>query len=255
MHLFHRETGTGFPLIILHGLFGSLTNWDSMARKLGEFSKVSTVDQRNHGRSPHDPVHTYAAMADDLFELFASQGLHRASLLGHSMGGKAAMEFALSHPEWVDRLLVVDIAPVMYPPGHDTIFNGLESIDPSRYNSRSEIDRALALRIPDERVRQFLLTNLRREEGGGYAWKFNLDALKRNYPGLNAAIEPRGRRFDGPVLFLRGGRSSYVRDEYLNGIDRIFPHYNVETVDGAGHWIHADAPDLFLDAVRKFLLQ
>jgi pimeloyl-ACP methyl ester carboxylesterase len=252
MHLFSKVYGEGDPVVILHGLFGSLNNWNTLGRKLGEEFSVYLVDQRNHGRSPHDHVHTYPAMAEDLFEFFQAKGILSAHLIGHSMGGKTAMEFAISHPEAVRKLIVVDMSPRPTLARHDPILDALTGLRLERHGSRESIDEALKPGVPDMAVRQFLLTNLKREEDGHFAWKMNLDALKKNYSEINRGIE-NGRQFKGPVLFLKGGRSPYVTDEDRPVIKALFPMAEFRTIPGVGHWVHAESPDEFLAIVRKFI--
>lgn len=252
MHLFHKTYGTGEPVVILHGLFGSLNNWNTLGKKLGENSAVYLVDQRNHGRSPHDSVHTYKAMAGDLAEFFRDEAIARAILIGHSMGGKTAMEFTLAHPELVRKLVVVDMSPRATAARHDTILEALTSLRLEQFESRESIDEALRDKIPDQTVRQFLLTNLKREEDGRYSWKMNLDALESNYGEINRGIE-NGRQYEGPVLFLKGARSPYITSEDTPVIKSLFPKAEIRTVPGAGHWVHAEAPEEFLRIVRDFI--
>lgn len=253
MELFYKEYGEGHPLIILHGLLGASGNWHTLAgRAFAKHFHVFTVDQRNHGRSPHDPVHDYPAMADDLEAFMDRHGLATAHVMGHSMGGKTAMQFALTRPHRVDRLVVVDIAPKRYPPWQIHLFDALRNLDLNAFRSRAEIDAALARRVPSAAVRQFLLKNLRTERHGGFSWIVNLEALYRNYERLSDDIPATGT-FDGPTLFVRGGDSPYVTDEDLPRIRRRFPRAEVVTIPGAGHWVHADAPEAFARAVIDFL--
>lgn len=252
MRLFFRVTGSGFPLIILHGLFGSSNNWNSLAKRLGTSFTVYTVDLRNHGHSPHDPLHTYPAMAEDLAGFLHEQSITASYLLGHSMGGKAAMETALSYPSMVRKLIVADIAPVRYRPHHDTIFDALKGFHPEEFQSRTAMDQILKDRIPDDRVRGFLLTNIRRTGDGAFAWVFNVRALFENRDSIDAGLSP-GRQYPGPTLFLRGERSDYLTEHHRSAIEEFFPRARIETIIGAGHWVHADAPDRFLVAVQDFL--
>ncbi|MCH8276364.1 MAG: alpha/beta fold hydrolase [Bacteroidetes bacterium] len=252
MQLFYRSYGEGHPLIILHGLLGSSGNWHALAGKV--FSReyrVLTIDQRNHGRSPHSEEFSYDVMVDDLIGLMDDLGLESAHLIGHSMGGKTAMHFALTHSERVDDLVVVDIAPVDYPDLHDETFEALFAVDPSEYSSRKEIENALAVYIKGSRVRQFLLKNVSHEDGR-YVWKMNLEAIHRGYDTLREAVlgwQP----FDGATLFIRGGKSDYVQDEHEISIRTLFPHAEMVTIDDVGHWIHAEAPDRFGEIVMAFL--
>ncbi|MBP1648813.1 MAG: alpha/beta hydrolase [Bacteroidetes bacterium] len=252
MHLFSKTYGEGEPVIILHGLFGSLNNWNTLGQQLGQTFKVHLVDQRNHGRSPHDRVHTYKAMAEDLSEYCQEQGLASASLVGHSMGGKTAMEFALTHPGAVRKMVVVDMSPRATAARHDAIMEALTSIRPERFTSREGVDEALKGRIPDQVVRRFLLTNLKREGDGRYVWKMNLAVIQESYGEMNRGIE-NGRTFNGPVLFLKGGRSPYLSEADLPAIRALFSRAELRTIARAGHWVHAEAPEEFLAAVREFI--
>ena len=249
--LHYKSYGAGRPLIILHGLFGSSNNWHTLSGELGEHFLVYAVDQRNHGQSPHSEEFTYQAMAEDLERFLADRGLERTSILGHSMGGKTAMEFALRSPWRVEKLIVVDIAPRAYDRGHDEILEAMVSLDLGSYTSRDAIDRALQSRIPDERVRQFILTNLKRLAGGHYVWKINLEVLRAKYDEVTKA-QDSALPFPGPALFIRGD-SDYIRDADRAGISRLFPRAVVRSITGAGHWVHADAPEEFFRVVREFL--
>lgn len=252
MQLNFQSYGTGFPLIILHGLFGSLDNWQTISRRLGEHFHVFAVDQRNHGRSPHSEVFNYEVMAEDLREFMQAHDLSRVHLLGHSLGGKAAMEFALRHPDLVEKLIIVDMASKAYPPWHAPIFKALLSLDLGSFRDRQEISDALAPSIPELATRQFLLKNLARTESGAFQWKINLPAIYQNYDRLNQGME-NGRIFTGPVLFIKGGRSEYLEAADLPAIKRLFPQAELTTIPGSGHWVHADAPEPFLKAVLNFL--
>lgn len=253
MKLFFQHYGEGFPLLILHGLLGASGNWHSMSRNVfGPAYSTYAIDQRNHGRSPHVDAMSYPLMAEDIARFMDDQALERAHLLGHSMGGKVAMTFALTYPDRVERLVVADIAPRAYPPHHTTIFDALSRLDVNALGSRAAIDEALAADIPSWPVRQFLLKNLAAESGGGFTWKMNLDALIRNYDALSAAV-PESGIFTGSALFIRGGASDYVRDADEQDIYRLFPSAELLTVPGAGHWVHAEAPEAFGEAVMAFL--
>ncbi len=252
MRLFFRKTGAGVPLVILHGLFGSSNNWNGLAKRLGDFFSVFTLDLRNHGHSPHDPVHTYPAMAGDVVEFLNQESLRSVYLLGHSMGGKVAMEVALAFPSLVRKLVVVDMSPGEHPLQHDGILDALRSIRLSDFTSRTAIDLFLKLRIPDDRVRSFLLTNIRRADDGTYSWLLNLEALDSNRSSLAAPLKG-GREYPGPTLFVRAEQSEYVREDDRPLIARMFPRVEVQTIAGSGHWVHADAPETFLSVVRTFL--
>jgi esterase len=251
MQLNFESYGQGEPLIILHGLFGSLENWQSISRRLAERFWVLAVDQRNHGRSPHSPEMTYHLMAEDLNEFMESHHLAQASLLGHSMGGKTAMQFALLHPQKVEKLIVVDIAPREYPPHHREIFEALLSLDLASFQNHEQIEKALAASIPELGVRRFLLKNLARGADRKFHWKINLPGIYRNYDRLNQAL-PIERIYEKPALFIRGGKSDYIRPGDLPIIERWFPQAEVRTVAQAGHWVHADAPEELIRIILTF---
>jgi len=247
-----RAYGTGPPLVILHGLFGSLNNWHSHATFLGGQFRVFTVDQRNHGGSPHSPVMNYAAMAEDLQEFIHRNRIAPVHLLGHSMGGRTAMQYALSNPGEVQKLVVVDIRPQGDGPLRTHILNALRSVDFSRNQSREDVDAALASMIPDPAVRQFLATNLKRSEDGSYRWKINLDAIAAHYDEIAGPVTVSGQ-YQGPVLFLTGGRSSHVGAADRPGILTLFPNAHFLEIPHAGHWVHADAPAEFRRILLEFL--
>jgi esterase len=252
MHLHHESYGEGPPLIILHGLFGSLDNWRTMSKKLGRLFRVFAVDMRNHGRSPHSDDFNYPLMAEDLKGFMDEHSLRSACILGHSMGGKAAMQFAVTCPDKVEKLVVVDIAPKDYPPRHNALLQTLLSLDLEAFARRTEIDAALQTAIPDTAVRQFLLTNLIRNEAGVYAWRMNLEVIERHYSEIIGGLNS-DQSFGKPVLFLKGENSDYIQPDDYPFIARFFPHAHLVLIPGAGHWIQAEAPAEFLSVVVDFL--
>lgn len=252
MQLNYQRYGQGAPLIILHGLFGSLINWNTVSKRFGEYYEVFAVDQRNHGASPHSDQSSYPLMADDLRAFMQDQNLTSAYLLGHSMGGKTAMQFALTYPDLVEKLIVVDIAPKAYPPHHDTIFDALCELNLSDYTNRAELDRALARKIDSAPIRQFLLTNVTRDEAGRFTWKINLDAIYQTYDAIIANVESTDH-FPRPTLFVRGETSDYIEDQDRPTIESLFPQSQIVTIKGAGHWVHAEAPEAFLATILDFL--
>jgi len=257
MLLNHREQGQGQPLVILHGLFGTLDNWQTLARRWAEAGhRVISVDLRNHGRSFHTPEHSYELMSQDLLELFDNLQLEGAntSLLGHSMGGKVAMRFALDHPGRLARLVVLDIAPRLSDMMHqDNIIEGLNAVNLASIETRQQADDALAQHIRQPTVRQFLLKNLYRTEDNSFAWRQNLSALTEHIVTIGAEITAP-QPFLRPALFLRGGKSDYVTTEdKLYGIPALFPNSQVETLVDAGHWLHAEAPDEVFGMVDAFI--
>ena len=251
MQLHHRELGAGKPLIILHGLFGSSDNWLSIGKALSEQYKVYLVDQRNHGQSPHSNEFSYPAMAGDLLKFIQEHEVHEPHILGHSMGGKTAMWFAAQYTDLWDKLIVVDIGPKAYPVHHRTILDGLMSINMDTLSSRNEADQQLAKYVPELGVRQFLLKNLARN-GQGFQWKINLPVINDTIEIIGEGMEER-MVTEKKVLFARGAKSDYVKDEDMPLIKTLFPNADLETVEGAGHWIHAEKPREMLALVNRFL--
>lgn len=254
MHLHYRSYGSGEPLLILHGLFGSLDNWHSISLKLGERFRVLAIDQRNHGHSPHHEEMSYPTMAGDLSELLQQEGISQANVLGHSMGGKTAMHFALLFPDQVRKLIVVDIAPRVYSPRHEIIIRALRALDLSTFESRRQLEQALAGPIPDLALRQFLLKNILRTSEGRFAWRIGLAEIERNYPALRGAIPP-GTIFSKPVLFVRGERSDFLHEDDLPMIHRLFPAARLETIPKAGHLVHIENQAHFLSTLLSFLAE
>lgn len=252
MDLHYKSFGEGFPIIILHGLFGTLDNWQTIAKQLAEDYQVFIVDQRNHGRSPHHPEFDFLVMADDLQRFMEDNWIYNAHIIGHSMGGKTAMQFTMNYPDMVEKLVVVDISPKAYQSGHDLIFNALFSLDLSKISSRKGADEQLKLQIEDTGVRQFLLKNLTRNGSGGYEWKMNLRAIYKNYINVLRAIES-GSPFEKETLFISGGLSDYIRKEDMILINEFFPQAKMVTIPNSGHWVHAESPVEFLEIVKKFL--
>jgi esterase len=252
MRLHYRQLGQGEPLVLLHGLFGSADNWFSVAPQLAERFHVIAVDLRNHGQSPHDAAMDYPLMAADVDELFAACGLTSASVIGHSMGGKVAIELALDFPLRVKKLVVVDIAPRAYSRTHDNILDALLALDLATFNSRQEIEHALAAEIPSLNLRRFLLKSVGRDDNGRFLWKMNLQGIAANYGRLCEAVG-EGRHFAGPTLSIRGGKSDYVIPADEAEIRRQFPAAAIETIPAAGHWVQADAPEEFARVVLEFL--
>lgn len=238
------------PLVIAHGLFGSGRNWGAIARRLSETRRVIAVDHRNHGDSPWDPDHSYAALAADLAEVIVGAG-GRAAVLGHSMGGKAAMVLALTRPGLVERLIVADVAPVAYR--HDQMENilAMRAVELGRVSRRSDADAMLAAHVADPALRAFFLQSLRVGPDGA-GWRLNLDALADQMPSILGFPELPGC-YEGETLFVTGENSGYVRERNWPGIRALFPKARREVIAGAGHWLHAEAPGPFLAAVTAFL--
>lgn len=252
MNLHFQKVGeSGPPLIILHGLFGSGDNWQTLAKQYAENHIVYLVDQRNHGRSPHSDAFSYRLMADDLLEFTEDHALNHLRIIGHSMGGKTAMLFAADHGAMVDKLIIADMAPKPYPVHHGTILNALSTADLSSLDKRSEVDQHLAKSIPEKAVRQFLLKNLYWKEKGKLAWRFNVSAIREHIEDIVDETEQGISLVD--TLFVRGGLSDYITDEDQFYLDHYFPNHKLETIEAAGHWLHADAPETFLEITRTFL--
>jgi pimeloyl-ACP methyl ester carboxylesterase len=253
IELNHKTFGEGNPVVILHGLFGTLDNWQTVGRQIAEQYMVYLLDQRNHGRSPHTEEITYPLMAEDLHHFLESQWMFKAHIIGHSMGGKTAMQFALQYPGMVDKLIVVDIAPKAYQGGHQAIFEALFALDPATVSDRKEAEAILSQHISERGVRQFLLKNLSRQKGNnGYQWKMNLPTIHQHYADILKAPEA-STPFTGETLFIRGGQSDYIQDEDRAAILKWFPNARIETVEQAGHWVHAEAPEALLRLVLEFL--
>ncbi len=263
MQLYFRKEGTGKPLIILHGLYGSSDNWFVIEKKLAERYTVYSVDLRNHGQSPHHEDHTFAAMKDDLVQFFDEQNIQSAALLGHSMGGKVAMVFAADFPERVTNLMVVDIAPKNYLtngsesqyPLHRNILMAMLEMNFDYVSSRQQAEENLSLKIDNARIRQFLMKNLIADKSGKpLRWKLNAGALFDNLEeivggGNYKLFEDRLPITAYPVRFIRGLASNYIRESDVELIKRIYPDAQIVDIPEAGHWLHAEQPELFLKAV------
>jgi len=249
--LFSREFGVGAPILILHGLFGFSDNWQTIAKSLAETYLVVTPDLRNHGRSPHLPTHTYPEMVEDIRLFMEEKWMFHAAVIGHSMGGKVAMQLALTHPDMVEKLVVVDMEPGLAVDNHSGIIEALLGLDLSKIMERSEAEAYLVERIPDFGTRQFLLKNITREEDGTFSWKMNLQVLWKHFPDILAAVT--GEPFTKPTLFVRGSRSNYVKDSEWENVKILFPNAQLVTIEDAGHWVHADKPKELLEVFRAFL--
>ena len=251
MKLFFRELGQGDAIIVLHGLFGSSDNWLTQAKLLSTNYKVFSVDQRNHGQSPHSDDFDYQSMVGDLNEFIEDRKISDPVIIGHSMGGKTAMNFALAHPDKISKLIVVDISPREYNLEHYTIVEGLKAIHINNLSSRNEADEVLSQYVSEPEVRQFLLKNLQRKSAGGFSWKINLPIISDKLSNIGLDLQFPGK-FKKPVLFIRGARSTYVRDEDWKRIIEIFPMAELETMD-TGHWVQAEKPQEFAEVAMKWL--
>jgi esterase len=266
MELYFRKSGSGIPLIILHGLYGSSDNWYIIGRELAIGNEVFMIDQRNHGRSPHHPVHNYSVMSDDLHEFMLQHHLTSVSIIGHSMGGKTALTFGLRFPKMIRKMVVVDISPLGYNIAEDSrevlthkrIITGLQSINPAALKSREEADQSLRHLISPLSIRQFLLKNLKRSDDGGFYWSLNINTLAESLHDIFSGIihenipDPK-HILQFPLLFIKGEYSGYIRNKDEEAIRRYFPCAEIVTIPGAGHWVHVEQPAVFLKTIKDFL--
>jgi pimeloyl-ACP methyl ester carboxylesterase len=253
MKLTHRIVGEGKPLVILHGLFGNSDNWQTHAKKLAEYYQVILVDQRNHGHSAWSNEFSYELLAADLLELIQDLGFSNVSILGHSMGGKVAMRFTQLYPEMVEKLIVVDIGVKSYPMHHQEILAGIHAVSASAMDSRSDAENLLLPFVPTIGTRQFLLKNLYWKEKGQLAWRMNYLVLEEKMNEILKAL-PLEENYT-PTLFIRGALSNYILDDDYEMLEEVFPDAQFLTIENAGHWVHAEAPDVFMNAVLSFLLR
>ena len=256
MEVLHSKIiGEGKPLLILHGYFGMGDNWKSHANKFAEDGfEVHLIDQRNHGRSFQTEAFDYELMVGDLYNYIQHHNLEKVDLLGHSMGGKTVMLFATEYPELVNKLIVADISPRMYPPHHHDILAALNSIDFNIQNSRTLVDEKLAELISEVGIRQFLLKNVYRKTKDELAFRFNLKSLTENNNEVGVAL-PSFTVFEGEALFLRGANSGYISKEDEPLIHAHFPNSEIKTIANAGHWLHAENPTDFYKEAIQFLVK
>lgn len=252
MKLHFRALGEGQPLIILHGVFGSSDNWQTLGKVFADHFKVYLVDMRNHGNSPHSDDFNYTLMMEDVIKLMDDEGLDKASILGHSMGGKVAMHLATHYSKRVSKLIVVDIAPKYYAPHHQQIFEAFHSVDLSSLESRKDAEDQMAKVISNIGVRLFILKNLYRDKDGNFSWKLNVNAIEKAIEEVGSSIED-GVSFDGDTLFIAGGKSDYIKPDDHSMIKSYFPKAKIETVLKAGHWVHAEQPDELSQLVMTFM--
>lgn len=261
----YQVLGEGEPLVLLHGLLGSLENLGGISRLLADDYRIHSLDLPGHGRSANSPERSYedsperssqltlASMADNVVAWMDSVGLSQVYLLGHSLGGKVAMEIALKYPEKVQKLVVVDIAPVRYPRRHDTVFAALKAVDLSNISSRAEAENMMATHLDEPFIRSFLLKNLEKVESG-WQWRCDLDGLISSYDQLLSANTSTCPVFDKPVLFIKGQLSNYILPEYQAAVLSLFSNPSIKSIDGTGHWLHAEKPDILAGIVKRFLL-
>jgi len=254
MQLNYKKIGeTGKPLVILHGVFGFLDNWLTIGKTISEQGfVVYLVDQRHHGRSPHEGSLDFPTLAADLKEFLSQQNLDNPILLGHSMGGKTVMEYAVNNPDTFEKLVVVDIAPKQYPIHHTKLLKGLNALPVEEIETRQQADDFLSTYEPILAVRQFLLKNLYRKEEGGFDWRFNLPVLTSDMGKVGAEITA-SNPVETSTLFIRGSKSDYILDEDWDTILKIFPNAQLDTIENAGHWVQAEQPKAFVEHLLNFL--
>ncbi len=251
--LHYNQFGSGEPLVILHGLFGSSKNWQSLAKSFAEYYSVYTVDLRNHGASFHDPEMNYVVMAEDVKRLLDFLNIQSCRIIGHSMGGKVAMTLAHAHPDLASKLVIADIAPVVYQHHHHGLLEPIMAISLDSIQSRAEVDKALAPSIGDAMLRGFLLQNLHRE-GDKWRWRVNWAAIKLHMHELISFPLVESDWFiDSPGLFVRGENSEYIDTNGIAVIEKHFGKVTIETLAQAGHWLHAEQPQAFLQSALRFL--
>ena len=253
MKLYSRVLGEGQPLLIIHGLFGMSDNWQSLAKRYADYFEVHLIDQRNHGRSPHADEFSYLHLSNDLHQYIIDNQLNDVVIIGHSLGGKTAMQFAVSYPELLSKLIIVDISPRFYPIHHDKIIEGLKALDFSTLKSRSQADAVLSTYIDESDVRQFLLKSMYWKEKGKLDFRFNLNSISKNIANVGEALQENAL-CSVPTLFIKGGNSNYISDE---DEDLIFKHFldaEIESIADVGHWLHAEKPQEFFEMTVRFCL-
>ena len=253
MKLYSRVLGEGQPLLIIHGLFGMSDNWGSLAKLYADFFEVHLIDQRNHGRSPHADEFSYLHLSNDLHQYITDNQLNDVIIIGHSLGGKTAMQFAVSFPELVYKLIIVDISPRFYPIHHDKIIEGLKILDFSILKSRSQVDGVLSKYIKDSDVRQFLLKSIYWKERNQLDFRFNLNAISQNISNVGEGLNSDAN-CSVPTLFIRGENSNYINDDDEDLIFKHFTNVEIQTMDQAGHWLHAEKPQKFFEMSIRFCL-
>ncbi len=253
MELFFRKYGSGPNLIVLHGLLGNGDNWATLAKQFGMQFSTFTPDMRNHGQSPHASEMNYRSMSADVFDFMDQQRIENSHILGHSMGGKIAMQMALDNPERVEKLVVVDMGPKKYPDGHSVIFKTMNSLPIDQIQNRKEATDYLLSQIESEAIVQFLLKNIVFDKKvDGYKWRINLPGIFESYPNILEAIKSE-LKYEKPALFIYGGNSDYVKQEDHNSILKLFPKAEFFEVEQAGHWVHAEKPQELFKRVVNFL--
>jgi esterase len=256
MELNYKSYGTGEPLLVLHGLWGMLDNWVSFAKSISSEYEVFLIDLRNHGKSAHSPEHNYYVMARDIYEFLEEQNIFSVNILGHSMGGKVALQFAVFFPGYVRKLVVADIFPKKYDADvsyeHFKILEAIEFINHHKFSNRTDAEIAVTQIIADQKIAMLLFKNLTYIEPELIGWKFNSNALPNNFALLSENIEI-SHPIKAPVLFLKGEKSNYITTEDIQNLPHFFPNGIIEIIPKAGHWLHTDQPTIFRERVIEFL--
>ena len=241
-------------VVLIHGLFGDMDNLAALRRHLQPQFNLLTVDLPDHGKSPWVSPFTLSDCVTGIIALLDEKSINKAHIVGHSLGGKVAMMTALTHPERVNNLVPMDIAPVSYPPHHQTIFAGLKKVDLASITGRKDADKAMQSDIPVAGVRQFLLKSLYQHENGQWQWRFNLAGLEADYANVGGFTAPEGAVFTGNTTFIKGGESDYIKREHQSLIGQLFPNAKAKIVEGVGHWLHAEKPQVVNGLVERALL-
>lgn len=253
----YKQTGAGAHIVLIHGLFGSLENLNMVAKPLAENYCVTSIDVRNHGESFQENAMSYPELAEDIANVLAHLSISQCILLGHSMGGKIAIQLALLQPELISKLIVADIAPVDYPPHHIEIIKGLKAIDLAKVKKRKDADNQLAEYVDNEGIRQFLLRNLALNDEKQFAFKCSLENISACYPDIMKAItlSPSSSPYTGPTLFIKGGNSDYIQEKHRDSISKLLPNSKARVIQNAGHWLHAEKTAAFNKIVIDFINQ
>jgi pimeloyl-ACP methyl ester carboxylesterase len=253
MRLFHKEFGEGKPLIILHGLFGFSDNWQSQAKILSSYFRVVLLDLRNHGRSSWSNTHSYKEMVSDVIETMKLLNIERAHFIGHSMGGKVLMHLAQNHESYIEKMVIVDIGVKRYPMHHQKLIEAVHCISLEGVRARSEVNEMLKPMISNKVLRQFLLKNLYWVEKGVLAWRMNMKVLEESMNDILSSLPSKETLT--PCLFIQGGLSDYILEDDLADIEITFPDLEIVTVEKAGHWVHSEAPEEFIQTVLTYVLR
>lgn len=251
MPLSFLRRGHGDPLLLIHGLFGSGENLGGISRHLSKSFDTYSIDLPNHGKSEHTSKTSLSLVTQTVAQFLVNHGVDKVSVVGHSLGGKVAMELALTRPQVVNKLVVMDMSPVAYPPHHNRVFEGLMAINVDALQSRADADEILESYVPEYPIRSFLLKNLVKNTNGGFSWRVNLPVLHEGYGDL--LRENANARFDGPTLLLKGGASDYLHESHRENIMRRFPNVSMKIVQNTGHWLHAEKPELVSRLISNFL--